>query len=494
MKSVVILGGGTAGWLTALFLQKNFKNLKISVVENPKQLPIIAGESGNTTFVDLIKSLDISLDEFIKETNATPKLGGKFDDWSGIGSTFTHCLITDHSPWLNSWNKITGEKSTEEAEKSKYLKFLIHQNIPIRKALYSNYLIEQNKVPFGSNTNLPCHPMWHFESRGAARYFKNLGILRGIELIEGVFSQANLSSKNISSIKLEDERVISADWFFDCSGFSRLLLGKTFSEPIIDFTKYFPARAVVAWWSDPEYSVTTNATAMKYGWSWNINLRHRSGNGYIYDPDHISLDLAISEAENRFNCKIDPVANFTYTPGIMKRSWISNSIAIGLSNGFLEPLEANGVAVIVESLYAIQDLWDPNSVSQSKVDRFNIRMWQIYNDIKDFLSLHYRGKRNDSDFWKDQIYNKNRVPETLQEKLDSWELYFKGDYAEPRYNGYSSAAWLQVLQGLQIFNYTGNLSKTMVDQGKSVINMDGERFTELVAPFWSIEDWIKKTA
>ncbi len=494
MIKAVILGGGTAGWLTALFLQKNFKYLEITVVENPNQLPIIAGESGNTTFIDLIRSLDIDLDDFVRCTNATPKLGGRFTDWSGVGSEFVHCLITDHARWLDSWNKITGESTSESVEKSKYLRFLISQNIPIREALYTNYFIDQNKVPYGSFNGIPCLPMWHFESRGAAQYFKNLGLKRGITLIEGVFVESQMIGDNIKSIRLQDERIIDADWFFDCSGFSRLLLGKTLGEKIVDYSNYFPARSVVAWWSDPCYQNTTNATAMKYGWSWNINLRHRSGNGYIYDPDHISLEQALHEAEQRFNCKINPVANFTYTPGLMRRSWISNVIGIGLSNGFLEPLEANGVAVIVESLYALEDLWNPRRYSQNNLNKFNSRMWQIYDDIKDFLSLHYRGGRNDSEFWIDQNHNKSRIPNSLQLKLNAWKEYYELGTPEPVFNGYSFTAWLQVIQGLKLFDYKIDHPDLFIEQGKTVINMDRERFTELVIPFWSIEEWIKNTA
>ena len=137
--------------------------------------------------------------------------------------------------------------------------------------------------------------------------------------------------------------------------------------------------SLVAWWDDPCPCVTTNAIAMQYGWSWNINIRHRSGNGYIYDPDHITLDQAIAEAEQRFNKKIDPIANFSFTPGMMRKAWRNNVFAIGLSSGFLEPLEANGVAVIIESLYSMQDYWNPYQLTYDDAvkDRFNERVFGI---------------------------------------------------------------------------------------------------------------------
>lgn len=508
----IILGGGSAGWLTALFINKNYPDINIVVVENPKQPPIIAGESGTTTFVNLLKHLKIDTNDFIRKVNATPKLGGKFTDWNGVGTEFIHSLQTDYAPWLDGWTDYVKTAPEEELslgtlysimnreqEKDIYLKTIIANDIPLAKAFYANQFIEHNKVPMGSSSDLPCVPMWHFESRAAAAYFKDIGTSRGITLIEGEYQTAVQDSKgNITSIQLDGERVLSADWFFDCSGFARLLMGKVIGEEIVDYTDYFPARAVVAWWDEPCYCVTTNAIAMKYGWSWNINLRHRSGNGYIYDPDHITLDQAVAEAEQRFSKKIEPIANFEFKPGMMKRAWRNNVIAIGLSSGFLEPLEANGVAVIIESLYSLQDLWDPTDqyLRQERIDRFNQRVWSITEDIKDFLALHYRGHRRDTEFWKSHGTDRIRVPDTLKEKLNAWSEYFEGSKGEPWLHGYSPTAWLMVLQGLKIFDHSSlaRLHQKALPIGKKVLNINELRYKELVEPFWTIDQWIQRTA
>ncbi len=508
----IILGGGSAGWLTALFLQKNYPKVDITVVENPKQPPIIAGESGTTTFVSLLKHLNIDSNDFIRKVNATPKLGGKFTDWNGVGSEFIHCLQTDHAPWLDGWNAYVKSAPTEELslgsmysilnneqEKDIFLKTIVANDIPLARAFYAMQFIEHNKIPIGAESELPCVPMWHFESRAAAAYFKDIGISRGIKLVEGEYQQATQDSNgNITDIQLDGERVLSADWFFDCSGFARLLMGKVIGEEIVDYTNYFPARAVVAWWDEPCYCVTTNAIAMKYGWSWNINLRHRSGNGYIYDPDHITLDQAIEEAEERFGKKIDPIANFKFTPGMMKRAWRNNVIAIGLSSGFLEPLEANGVAVIIESLYCLQDHWRPNDtfLRTERMNRFNERIWNITEDIKDFLALHYRGNRRDTEFWRSHGEDNSRIPESLNLKLKEWSKFFAGTQGEPWLHGYSPTAWLMVLQGLKVFDPTtlANIHQKALPIGKKVLNINEARYRDLVAPFWTIDEWIQRTA
>lgn len=511
-SNVVVIGGGTAGWLTALTIKRNWPDTPVTVVEDPSRPPIIAGESGNTTFLSLLRHLHIDINDFIKKVNATPKLGGKFTDWNGVGTEFLHVLQTDYAPWLDGWtdyvNKANPEDLTvgalysimsNEQAKDSYLKTLLGNNIPLAKAFYANYFIEEDKVPFGASSDIPCIPMWHFESRGTAAFLKEIGISRGITLIEGVYQHSIQDNYgNVSCIVLEGDRKLEAGWFFDCSGFSQLLLGKVYGEKIVDYTNYFPARSVVAWWDETCPCITTNATAMKHGWSWNINIRNRSGNGYIFDPDHISLDQAIEEAEIRFNKKIEPIANFTFTPGMMRRAWRNNVFAVGLSSGFLEPLEANGVAVIVESLFAIEDYWNPNkhNYDQEVIDRFNDRIWFITEDIRDFLALHYRGQRRDTEFWKSHAYDKFRVPESLQIKLNNWQGFFYRGEPEPWCNGYSPAAWLMVLQGLSVFksdNLASQNSK-ILNIGKNVLNINRERYKSLVTPFWTINEWLQRTA
>jgi tryptophan halogenase len=510
-SKIVVLGGGSAGWLTALFVQRNWPKADITVVEDPKRPPIIAGESGTTTFVSLLKHLKIDNNDFVRKVNATPKLGGRFTNWNGKGTEFVHALQTDYAPWLDGWTDYMNSDDDSElrvsslvkimnAEKSKdiYLKTLVGNNIPLANAFYATEFINENKVPFGSESNIPCTPMWHFESRAAAAYFKDIGVARNIKIVEGEYQYASQDANgDITSITLDGDRTLEGKWFFDCSGFARLLMGKVIKEPIVDYTDYFPARAVVAWWDEPCPCVTTNAIAMDYGWSWNINLRHRSGNGYIYDPDHLSLDQAVEEASKYFNKKIDPIANFQFTPGMMRHAWRNNVVAIGLSSGFLEPLEANGVAVIIESLFALQDHWCPNrKVRPESIERFNNRVWSITEDIRDFLALHYRGQRRDTEFWRSHGEDAFRVPPSLIEKLEKWAPYYNGTGGEPVFSGYSATAWMMVLQGLKVFDHQklAQQHHSVLENGKVVLNKNTSKYKELVTPYWTIEEWINRTA
>lgn len=451
-KRIVILGGGSAGWLTALFIKSNWPACQISVVEDPATPPIIAGESGSALLNKLYNFLGINFDEWIKATNAMPKLGGKFTNWNGVGTDYVHGLIPD-------WYKIQYEsKFPEFGKNNDFVACAVAEGIKQENIFYNGRLQRINKLPIiksndnNSKFNLLSMPMWHFDSRANAEFLKNIGILRGIECIEGKYLESNrLPSGGIESLKLDHNRTIYGDWFIDCSGFSRLLLHKVIGEPVVDLTKYFPARQVVAWWEDtPKIINYTDIEAMKYGWKWEINLNHRSGNGYIFDPDLISVDQAVEEIEKTIGRKIDPVANLKFMPAQLQNSWRENVIAIGLSSGFLEPLESNGLIVVVAQLEHLSEYWSPqsnhNSITQSL---FNKEFLCKMTDIRDFLAMHYRGHRRDTEFWLQHANDKSRIPDSLQQRLDMFSEGFLGIDNTP---SYGLESYTIVAQALDLVN------------------------------------------
>lgn len=498
---IIILGGGNAGWLAALSIKKYWKNLDITVIEDKKKPPILAGESGNLTFSNFLSYLDISIEEFINETNATPKLGGKLVDWKNLKEEFLHCMQNDFTPWISQWHKffddsfnynnilrLKGQNYLEEL----YYKIVLGNDVPLSQMLHTGHLIKNNQVPFQCK-ELPCVPMWHFESRAAANFFKKIAIDRGIKYLDNEYAHSVIDKKgHIQKIIFRDQTDISGDWYIDCTGFNRLLIKEVAEDNFIDYSNFFPAREVVVWWEEPTPKLVTEATAMRYGWSWNINIKHRSGNGYIYDPDHIDVDTAVNEIETRFNKKIVPISNFKFTPGVMKECWKKNVISVGLSSGFLEPLEANGIAMIIEILIAMHDLWDPRSHNQLKKKKFNDRIFAINEDIKDFLCLHYRGHRTDSEYWLDHK-NNQRIPMSLLEKLDMFNNFFYSDHSLPHFLGYSSPAWLMVLQGLGLINHEKIKSNTSFGKNNknTIINSTNNHFAKINENCEDFIDWMK---
>lgn len=452
-KKIVILGGGSAGWLTALFIQKNYPAVDISVIEDPDTPPIIAGESGSALMSKLYNFLEINIDEWVPAVNAMPKLGGTFTDWNGVGTDFVHGLIPD-------WYKMRYEgEFSEFGRANDFLSCALASNIKLEDVFYNGKLQRIGKLPITDPTNprerfhVITMPMWHFDSRANADYLKKLGIKRGISLIEGKYTNCTKSENgNITSLTLAGDRIVEGDWFFDCSGFARLLAHKELGEPLTDLTNYFPARQVVAWWDDtPKLLNYTDVKALKYGWSWNITLRHRSGNGYIFDPDLITIDQAIEEVETSLGKTINPVAKLKFTPCQMQRSWIKNVFAFGLSSGFVEPLESNGLLVVVDQLSILSEHWTPDSDSgdTQSMKMFNREFIKQMDEIRDFLALHYRGHRRDTEFWRSHAYDQFRIPDSLQEMLD---MYKEGNAGIGDKMAYGHESWATVAQGLDLIN------------------------------------------
>lgn len=442
-KKIIVLGGGSAGWLTALFLKKTWENIEITVVEDPNALPIIAGESCTIPFVELLEFLDIPIEAWRKEVDAIPKLGGKFVNWSGNGEFFIQPLF---SRYLNRYLY----KYPEFGNQNDFLLGLLALNLPVSDLSVSTRLILDKKVPYTKNGTSILNSMWHFDSRKNANYLKRLGIERQISLIEKKFLYANLADNgSIDSLMLEDHTVLNADWFFDCSGFSQLLLKKALGQVFKDYRQEFPATSVVAWWDESSNLPYTEMTALKNGWSFDVSLQSRSGRGYVYDNSRITKDQAVDEINKTFNKDISPIASLTWDPSLSLNPWTKNVIGIGLSTGFPEPLGSPGHTLIGLQLRLLSEHWNPGSQLNSHDEvSYNHKYQLMITDIIDFINLHYITVRNDSEFWKDQ---KNRkIPESLKNKIDQWAA---GCVNFEDFPVYSFENYAAVFQGNQVFDF-----------------------------------------
>jgi len=444
---IIILGGGTAGWLTALFLNKFYPNiLDITVIENPSKPPIIAGESGGNALSLLLKRLDINLQEWITYTNATPKLGGIFLNWSGKNSKFIHGLV-------HNYTKFFSKRHESDEERHLYLNYLWKNNIPISELLLSTKLIDNNCLAFNDQGQLQygINPMWHFDSRKNADFLKKISLKKNnIRLIEDEFIYSKKDNKNCLLSLVCKKHEIKGDYFFDCSGFSRLLLGKEFNIKKIDQSKWFPCDSVIPWWENTNLKSYTLATALSSGWSWEINLLDRSGNGYLFSSSVLDYDAAIKEINETLKKQINPITLLKFTPSFYEKSWEKNVIGIGLSTGFIEPLEANGTGIIVDQLYALVENWNPLLRRELKND-FNDTVLNAYTNIRDFLLLHYLGKGIKNDFWL--TLSNMQLPLSLEEKISEFKnFYITGKINEDYFRSqYSLESWLTVIQGLNLF-------------------------------------------
>lgn len=490
-KKCTILGGGTAGWLTAIAIRHEWPDIEIEVVEDPKRPPIIAGESGGHGLTTLYKTLGLDINAWAKETGATPKLGGSFIGWAGKGSAFYHALI---SPFCHLWQEKFGES---ESNRLLYLRALMSLDIPIHDMMLTGPIMRSNKVAYNKDlkNNIGYEILWHFDSRANADYLKRLGITKNIKLVEGEYINCDKDERgNITSLNLADGKKLQSDWYFDCSGFARLLLGKEYNVPVTDYSAFFPARSVIAWWDKPDYNSSTIATTMNAGWSWKIGLRHRTGQGYLYDPDFLTKDQALEEARNKFGQHIEPVAALTFSPCMFKKHQERNVFGIGLSTGFMEPLEANGVGMIVDAIAALKQTWTPDMTPDDPVlFKFNLIMEEVVENIKDFLLLHYRGKGLETEFWKG-MQEPERIPDSIRERLDFWGRFYRtGEFDPTRYNAqFSPESWLTVIQGLKLFDPNIIELKDIAEHARTYYLKEKKYQKVRQDTCIGIEEWIKR--
>lgn len=414
-KHIVIVGGGTAGWLAALMLthaiQKSAAKTRITMVESSKIPTIGVGEGTTAVFRQILKQLDIDEFEFIKETGATIKYGIQHKDWRKLGHTYDGPIddpnilsgLSNDMAWLDVYAVAT-RKSVADAH------------------LFT-HLSNDNKAPFAYIDNEfvpagPFHYAFHFDQSLASDFLK--GKAKNIRIIDDVVIGANLNGQtgNIESLSFENGQSLNADFYLDCSGFSRCVIKHT-NTKWQSYRDVLPVNRAMPFWMDiadgDEIEPFTLAWAQKSGWMWKIPTQQRYGCGYVYSDAHISPDQAQQEIEAILGCSIEPRADIKINSGRLENVWCKNCVALGLSSSFLEPLEATSIhATIVQLLLLTDFLSENNPMVRQK---YNVAIAQQVDDFRDFIRCHYVSERRDSDFWQDVA---NETPKNISDKIDFW--------------------------------------------------------------------------
>ena len=405
-----VVGGGTAGWLTALFLQNKFPHNNITLIESSEIGILGAGEGTTPHFVTLLEQIGINIKEVIKETKATIKNGVKFTNWHGDGSYYYHPLDQGNFN-LDKY---------DEKFKFKYYS----ENKTLNDLTLANQCGIENKVLFTFNNNnefcRESKPALHFDARLMAEFLKKVGLQRGVNLIDSKVVKINEDHKgNICSLLLENNNLVDCTFVFDCTGFRREIIGKYFNSEWLDYQDSLPCDTALPFFLKNETSEIppyTEAIAMKNGWVWKIPVQGRFGCGYVFDSSYISEDEAKKEIQSLFGNDIEFPRCFKFKAGYFNESWKKNVVAIGLSSGFIEPLEATSIWVSIHSLSTLFEKCFP-----SILDTNNEEYRRYYNDsiryfngqIKDFLQIHYFTSRSDSLFWK-EFRQKNKISDNIE--------------------------------------------------------------------------------
>lgn len=451
IKNVVIVGGGTAGWMAAAALSKSLdtRNINIQLVESEAIGTVGVGEATipHIKYFNHLAGIDET--EFLRHTSATFKLGIEFVNWGKLGESYLHPFgpygvdmqgVHFHHTWLRQNRKGTAKPIAE---------FSL-PGIAAKAGKFQHPRPDLKASPMGTMDYA-----YQFDAALYAKLMRKVSEDRGVKRIEGKVVKVNQNpdNGNVQSIELENGTVVSGDLFIDCSGFKGLLIEETLKTGYEDWTHYLPCDRAVARLSErlddlPPY---TRATAKTAGWQWRIPLQSRTGNGYVYCSKYISDDEALASLNKDLDTPAIAEPKFLrFKTGIRKKTWNKNVVAIGLAAGFLEPLESTSIHLIQTAIARLMTNWPDKLFNQHDIDFFNKKTQAEYEKVRDFLILHYYAtERDDSPFW--QYCRNMEIPKSLEERMSiykenarlyrddlelftpvSWFAVFNGQNIEPK--------------------------------------------------------------
>ena len=459
VKHLVIVGGGTAGWMAAASMQKftALSEFKITLIESADIPTVGVGEATIPNIVNFNRNLGIDELDFIRKTQATFKLGIQFEDWIKQGKHFFHPfsdygVAVDGVPFHQYLNRL--KKEGEQVELSDY---------SVCCALAS-----QNK--FAQPISPPPNPLadyayaYHLDAGLYANYLKELAVGRGVNHVLGNVTQVDVDHDNgfITGIALDNGQKIEGDFFIDCSGFKGLLIEQALNTGYESWDQWLLTDTAIAIQTNSvgEPRPYTRCIARTAGWQWNIPLQHRTGNGYVF----ASQFEDVSTAQDRLSSAIEgeTITDFKtirFKPGRRKQIWNKNCFALGLASGFLEPLESTSISLIQTALAKLQTFFPQQGINQACIDEVNRLHNEELERIRDFLILHYKlNQREDSEFW--QVCRDMPVPDGLAHKIAMFEN--NGHIVEYAHESFEPASWLTMFNGFGVASETVDIRAQQV--------------------------------
>jgi len=441
-----VVGGGTAGWMSAAALATvigPLPGLTIELVESDEIGTVGVGEATIPQIVLFNKLLGIDEADFVRATNATYKLGIEFRDWTRIGHRYIHPFgfygidmlgVEFHHHWLKGLS--LGDTAPLDA-----------YSLGAVAALASKF-----DHPRPDQPNSPLARIgyaFQFDASLYARYLRGLSEAQGVVRTEGriVDVVQNGETGHVEAVTLQSGARVEGDLFIDCSGFRGLLIEQTLGAGFEDWGKWLPCdRAyAVPCESSGDRQPLTRSTARPAGWQWRIPLQHRTGNGYVYSSEHLSDDEAAATLLANLDAPAlaDPKP-LRFRAGHRRKAWVKNVVALGLAGGFLEPLESTSIHLVQSGLARLLTLFPSRNFDQAEIDRYNALTEQEYIDIRDFLVLHYKAtERDDTPFW--DYCRTLPPPEGLAGKLEMFRR--NGRVIREHNELFTETSWLSVMVG-----------------------------------------------
>lgn len=491
VRQLVIVGGGTAGWMAALFLSRLqvATPLQITLIESSKLGTVGVGEATIPSIVHFNHRLGLDELDFIKATQASFKLGIEFENWSQAGQRFFHPFADfgmqlDGVPFHHYLNRLALSGETHNFEDYSFACLLARQHKFAQPP-------ERPQTPLADYSYA-----YHFDAGLYAQYLKQRAIAAGIRHIDAEVCHVALAAENgfIEHVVLDNGAILAGDFFIDCSGFRSLLLGQALGVGYHSWHHWLlcdGAFAVQTTRSGP-LAPYTRSIAMEAGWQWRIPLQHRMGNGHIFASAFCSDAAARQTLLDTVDGQLltEP-RKISFTPGRRDVIWHKNCFALGLASGFLEPLESTSISLIQTALAKLEAFFPHSGIAQCDITEVN-RLHQLeLEQIRDFLILHYKlTQRDDTEFWR---YCANMaIPDTLAHKI---ELYrHRGHVALYEQESFKHSSWLAMYNGFQLrpVHCDPRANRVPMSVLKQTLGQMQQSMAQAVAPVTSHQEFIRR--
>lgn len=443
IRKIVILGGGSSGWMAASALIKSLGRFcSITLVESDEIGIVGVGEATIPPINLFNRFIGVSLDDLVQKTQATIKLGIEFQDWRHKGHAYFHPFgkygsdmdgVSFLHYWLrfcslgNDWDINRFNAETMAAREKKF------DNIPTQNA-----------------PNIPINHAYQFDAFLYAAFLREHATNLGVKRVEGMVEKVKIDEVrgDIQALELKSGDTVEGDFFVDCSGFRALLINGALNTDYVDWSKYLICDRALAVGCEATNPILpyTRSTACKAGWQWRIPLQHRTGNGLVYSSEFMSDEEASEKLLSRIDANaIGQPRQVKFTTGHRSKFWNKNVVALGLSCGFLEPLESTSIHLVQSGLMRLLAYF-PNDKSQIALlcKRYNEEMTAEFESVRDFIIAHYKiTQRDDTPFW--QYCRNMEIPQTLANRIEMFET--AGLILDGQFDLFKETSWFAVMTG-----------------------------------------------
>ncbi|HZF07306.1 MAG TPA: tryptophan halogenase family protein [Thermoanaerobaculia bacterium] len=502
-KKVVIVGGGTAGWMTASHLKKSLPGIDITLIESSNIKSVGVGEATFSTIKLFFDFLGLEESEWMPSCNASYKLAIKFVDWRAEAGHFFHPFqryeVVEGFNLGEWWLKLKrGEEPFD------YSCFLVPALCDAQRSprFFDGRVFDEKVQDYftvdrqGKKNILAEHKVqypyaYHFDANLLAEFLKGYATRRGVrQVVDDVAEVVLREDGGIDHLVTREHGALEGELYIDCTGFRGLLINQTLREPFLSFSESLLCDSAVAMQVPRDIEVHginpyTTATALTAGWVWNIPLYGRVGTGYVYSSRFLSREAAEAEFRRHLGPAADAVkaSYIAMRIGRCRNSWVKNCVAIGLSSGFVEPLESTGIFFIQHGIEELVNHFPGAFVDEDTVKSYNRVVGDCIDGVRDFLVLHYcTTDRADTEFWR--ATKKVKLPEELEERLKLWKKRLpNARNINPRFHGFEAYSYSVMLLGLNYRPASSLPALDYIEQEKArhAFRLLGEKAQRLVA-------------